>query len=108
MVTNAHQDLISMKLEKIFIADYFNQIICAHDLGVPKEHIEFWDVLNKKISFKVENTLLIDDNLDVLRAAKSYGIKNLLSIAQPDSRLPIRDTGEFTAIHNFNDVISTT
>jgi len=105
MVTNAHQDLISMKLENINIGDYFDQIICAHDLGVPKEHIEFWGMLKEKISFKEENTLLIDDNLDVLRAAKSFGIKNLLSIAQPDSHLPIRDTGEFAAIHNFADVI---
>jgi len=106
MVTNAHQDLISMKLEKIDIGVYFDQIICAHDLGMPKEHIEFWSILNEKIPYKAENTLLVDDNLEVLRAAKNHGIKNLLSIAQPDSQRPIRDTGEFAAIHNFADVIS--
>lgn len=106
MVTNAHQDLISMKLNKIQIRDYFDEIICAHDLGVPKEHIEFWGILNEMISFNVNNTLLVDDNLTVLRAAKSYGICNLMSIAQPDSRLPVRDTEEFIAIHNFSDIIN--
>ena len=106
MVTNAHQDLIAMKMQKIQFGEYFDRIICAHDLGVPKEHVEFWSMLNEQVSFNVNNTLLVDDNLTVLRAAKSYGISNLLSIAQPDSHRPVRDTEEFTAIHNFSDIIS--
>jgi hypothetical protein len=54
----------------------------------------------------VKNTILIDDNITVLRAARDYGITYLLSIAKPDSRAPIRDSEEFVSIENFNDVLS--
>jgi len=106
MVTNAHPDLIAMKLERTGIGDYFNHIICAHDLGSAKEHIEFWSRLNEKVPYSVKNTILIDDNITVLRAARDYGITYLLSIAKPDSRAPIRDSEEFVSIENFNDVLS--
>jgi putative hydrolase of the HAD superfamily len=49
--------------------------------------------------------MLIDDNLMVLRTARSYGISNLFSIARPDSQSPARDTEEFMAIHDFRDVM---
>lgn len=104
MVTNAHRDLISMKLDRTGIGVYFEHIICAHELGVPKEHVAFWRMLNNKIPFTNTRTLLVDDNLNVLRAAREYGIAHLFSIAQPDSRSPDRDTKEFTAIKNFRDI----
>jgi len=103
MVTNAHQKLIAMKHERTGIEDYFDQIICAHDLGFPKEEIEFWQTLDKVVKFTKTRTVLIDDNLTVLRAAREHGIDHLLSIAQPDSNSPNQDTGEFTAIHCFKE-----
>ena len=104
MVTNAHQDLITMKLERTGIGGYFSHIVCAHDLGAAKEHVEFWSRLNDKVPYTVKNTVLIDDNLTVLRAARAYGISHLVTIAQPDSRAPIRDTEEFASIKNFNEI----
>lgn len=106
MVTNAHQDLISMKFERTGIGEYFDRIICAHEIGMPKEHVEFWKVLNERIPYSCERTLLIDDNLTVLRSAREYGISYLLSIAQPDSHAPARDTAEFVAIDNFRELIN--
>ena len=105
MVTNAHRNLISMKIERTGIDKYFGHIICAHEFGAPKEHEEFWHNLNEKFPFSVNTTLLIDDNLNVLRAARTYGISKLFSIAQPDSKVPKRDTEEFTAIVNFRDMM---
>ncbi len=105
MVTNAHEDLITMKLEKTGIGKYFREVVSSHRLGAPKEEAEFWHRLNKNIEFQPARTMLIDDNLTVLRTARNYGISNLFSIARPDSNAPERDTEEFTAIHDFRDVL---
>ena len=105
MVTNAHQDLITMKLEKTGIGKYFREVISSHRLGAPKEEAEFWHKLNQGMNFIPARTMLIDDNLMVLRTARLYGISNLFSIARPDSHLPVRDTEEFAAIHDFRDVM---
>ncbi len=106
MVTNAHMDLIAMKLSKTGIGEYFSHIISSHTLGCAKEEVTFWERLQQNIEFSPEKTLLVDDNLTVLRTARSYGISHLLSIAVPDSRGPERDTAEFPAVYDFNDVLS--
>ena len=41
----------------------------------------------------------------VLRAARKYGIRNLLTIEKPDSHGPEQETAEFDAIHSFQDII---
>jgi putative hydrolase of the HAD superfamily len=105
MVTNAHEDLVNMKLEKTGIGKYFREVISSHRLGYPKEESGFWLSLNQDMEFVPARTMLIDDNLTVLRTARAYGISNLFSIACPDSRAPARDTAEFTAIHDFRDVL---
>lgn len=105
MVTNAHVDLIAMKLEKTGIGKYFRKIICSHRLGAPKEEPEFWKKLNQNLAFRPATTLLIDDNLTVLRTARDYGISNLFSIARPDSQAPARDTEEFVAIRDFRGIL---
>lgn len=105
MVTNAHEDLITMKLEKTGIGKYFQAVVSSHRLGFPKEEEAFWQKLNEGITFLPARSLLIDDNLTVLRTARNYGISNLFCIAQPDSRGPMRDTEEFTAIDDFSRIL---
>ena len=101
MVTNAHEDLISMKLQKTGIGKYFQAVVSSHTLGFPKEEDAFWQKLNKGFNFNPDRSLLIDDNLAVLRAARNYGIAKLFSIARPDSQGPVRETEEFIAIDDF-------
>ncbi|MGH8120064.1 MAG: GMP/IMP nucleotidase [Gammaproteobacteria bacterium] len=105
LVTNAHRDLVAMKLARTGIGHYFSHVISSHQYGVPKEEVGFWSKLQESVDFAPERTVLIDDNLTVLRAARSYGIAHLLSIAQPDSSESGRDTEEFVAIHDFMDVM---
>ncbi|MFL2556227.1 MAG: GMP/IMP nucleotidase [Gammaproteobacteria bacterium] len=105
MVTNAHEKLIKMKVDVTRIDVFFNQIISSHSIGHAKEEISFWEELKNKITFDINKTLFIDDNLSVLRSAKKFGIKHLLSIAKPNSQKPNQDTEEFEAIHSFNDII---
>ncbi|OGT83032.1 MAG: haloacid dehalogenase [Gammaproteobacteria bacterium RIFCSPLOWO2_12_FULL_52_10] len=105
MVTNCHEKLINLKMEKTRIDRYFHEIFCAHSLGAPKEESDFWVKLRQEFNFVPEKTILIDDNLTVLRTARQYGIRHLLTIAEPDSQSGARDTGEFTAIHSFQHLI---
>lgn len=105
MVTNAHEDLITMKLEKTGIGKYFQVVVSSHRLGAPKEDLLFWQKLNNGIKFIPAKSLLIDDNIAVLRAARSHGVSRLFSIAQPDSRGPVRDTEEFPAIDDFSRIL---
>ena len=104
LVTNAHPDLIEMKFGKTGIDRFFQNVICSHVVGVPKEEIDFWQNLKSVLDFVPERTLLIDDNVSVLRTAQSAGIAWLYCIASPDSHAPERQTGEFTAIRDFRDI----
>jgi GMP/IMP 5'-nucleotidase len=104
MVTNAHEDLIKMKVDKTGIDIFFDQIISAHTIGHAKEEQSFWEKLQLEVPFNCDETLLIDDNLTVLRAAREFGIKNLFTIAKPDSQNPEQETAEFDVIHSFQDL----
>ena len=105
LVTNAHHNLISMKFECTAIGQHLEHVFCAHHFGYPKEDVRFWEELHAVFPFNPERTLLIDDNLSVLDSAKRYGIRHLLTIAQPDSRQPRReDVAGFTAIESFDDL----
>lgn len=104
IVTNAHQDSISLKLQSTGLDRWVEQILCSHDLECPKEDPEFWHKLQQQEPFARESTLLIDDSLPVLRAAREYGIRHLLTILQPDSQQPKREVQEFTGIEDFDDI----
>lgn len=104
LVTNAHRQSLGLKLERTRLGDHLDRIICAHDVGFPKEHEAFWHRLQAEESYEPARTLLIDDNLDVLRAARRYGIAHLLAACRPDSRQPPRSTDEFPELHRFLDI----
>ena len=62
MVTNAHEKLVKMKADETGIDTFFNQIISSHSIGYAKEEYAFWEKLTAKISFNVNETLLIDES----------------------------------------------
>ena len=105
LVTNAHPASLSLKMKKTGLDVYFDRMINAHDIGMAKEHDGFWKALNEMESYEPEQTLLIDDNLEVLESAEHYGIKYLLAILQPDSQADHVETQHFHAVHSFNDVM---
>jgi putative hydrolase of the HAD superfamily len=91
-------------MQRTQIDHYFDRLVCAHDLGLPKEDANFWEKLHKFEPFDVEQTLLIDDSLPVLRSAAGYGFRHLLGIYQPDSQLSPKAAGEFRAIRSFREI----
>lgn len=86
LVTNAHQKSISIKMEKTQLQGHLDRIISSHDIGLPKEDINFWHRLQEQIPFDRQRTLFVDDSLAVLRSARDYGMGHLLAILSPDSR----------------------
>ena len=106
LVTNSHQKLLALKMEKTGIDKYFDRIFSAHRLGAAKEELDFWYSLSDKFTFSADKTVLIDDNLTVLRTAREYGIRHLLCVAKPDSRVCAQDAEEFTALSSFASLCS--
>ena len=106
LVTNAQEKILDVKLEKTGIKKYFDFIISAHELGSPKEHSKFWELLSNTVQFSQEKTLFIDDNLTVLQTAQDYGIRYLLSIARPDSHLPERSPTDYFPIKDFREIFT--
>ena len=105
LITNAHRNSLSLKMERISLAHYFDRMITAHEFGYPKEDLRFWDALQTTVPFNRERTLFIDDTIPVLRSACEYGIRELLAIKHPDSRQGARDTEEFPAIDRFTELL---
>jgi HAD superfamily hydrolase (TIGR01509 family) len=105
LVTNAHHKSLALKMQRTGLEMHFDAIHSSHSFGIAKEDPAFWAALRKAEPFDPERTLLADDSLPVLRSAASYGIRHLLAIRQPDTRLPPKDTGEFPAIHRFSEVM---
>jgi len=105
LVTNAHGKSLALKMDRTRLGGHFDALICAHDLGLPKENVDFWGKLQTVEPFDRDHTLLVDDSLSVLRSARSYGIQYLLAVLKPDSKGPERDVNGFDAIRHFSDIM---
>jgi putative hydrolase of the HAD superfamily len=105
LVTNAHRQSLGLKMEKTRLHGFFDAIISSHDLGHPKEAPEFWRRLVTVEPFALDRTLLADDSLPVLRAARAFGIRHVVAIRKHDSTRPARDISEFPAIEDFREIM---
>jgi HAD superfamily hydrolase (TIGR01509 family) len=105
MVTNAHHDVLNLKMEKTGIADRFDRLITVHEFSLPKENPQCWREVHRRHPFIPSRTLLIDDNLKALQSASDYGIDQLLAILKPDSKAPVVDVKHFKAIDSFRDIM---
>lgn len=105
LVTNAHRKTVEVKFAQTGLGRYFDEIISSHDYGVPKEDVAFWNEMFRNRALDPARALFIDDNLEVLRSAKAFGIGHLRTVVQPDSGQPGRIDGEFRAIHSFSEIM---
>lgn len=105
LVTNAHHKSISLKMRRTALDPHFDAIVCAHDVGVPKEFPEFWDRLQRIEPFDPKRTLLIDDSVPVLRSARDYGMAFVLGVRNPDSSQSEKDFPEFDAVAGFGELL---
>jgi putative hydrolase of the HAD superfamily len=104
LVTNAHRKSIALKLEKTRLEAYLDEIVCAHDLGRPKEDPLFWQELQTRLGYDPARTLLIDDNIHALKSARKARIAHLLAVLKPSSREANVDTQQFACLDRFEDI----
>jgi HAD superfamily hydrolase (TIGR01509 family) len=105
IVTNAHQETIAVKAERTGVDKLVDGVYCSHELAAPKESIDFWTRLRERRQFDPERTLLLEDSLAVLAAARAYGLKHMLAIRRPDSGRAARDIAEFPSIEGVAELI---
>lgn len=105
LVTNAHPDSLSLKIERTDLANYIEQLISTHEFGVTKESQALWHRLQHRLGFDVNRTLFVDDSLPILESAQQYGIKHLLAVANPDSQKPENDFADFLAITDYRALL---
>ncbi|WP_421621853.1 GMP/IMP nucleotidase [Alkalilimnicola ehrlichii] len=85
LVTNAHPDVLRLKMAHTGLAAHLDAAVSAHELERPKEEDGFWHRLQQRAPFRPRRSVLIDDNLAALASARRYGIATVLGIRQPDS-----------------------
>ncbi|HRP35520.1 MAG TPA: GMP/IMP nucleotidase [Gammaproteobacteria bacterium] len=105
LVTNAHRGSLSIKLERTGLARYLDAIHSSHDLGVPKEHAEFWGRLRAIEPFDAPRTMLVDDSLPVLRSAHDFGIGRVIAILRPDSSRPAVAAADFHGVESVTELL---
>lgn len=106
LVTNAHRGSLGLKMEKTCLQAFFDGIISSHDLGYPKEHAEFWRLLQQRVPFEKQSALLIDDSLAVLNSARQFGIAHLISVSRPDTKQPKKEITDYPAIEDFRELMA--
>lgn len=105
LATNAHHKSVTLKMARTGLEPHFDAIVSSHALGAAKEARGFWEKLRAIEPYDPARTLLVDDSLPVLDAARSYGIRHLLAVRTPDTKMPPKDTRDYPAIDSFAELL---
>jgi len=105
LVTNAHPGSLSLKMDHTGLDVHFHRTVSSHTLGKAKEHDGFWEALLELEHYEPQRTVLVDDNVAVLRSAQRAGIRHLLGIEQPDSQRPPLPLEEFPQLRDFEQIM---
>lgn len=105
LATNSHRSGMELKFSVSKIDRWLDLVISSHDYQQPKEELSFWQLMHKHEPFDQQRTVFVDDNLQVLRTAQSFGIAQLVCICKPDSQKPVQRSGEFIDIVDFDELM---
>lgn len=105
LVTNAHSKTLDIKMKATRIGPYFDGIISAHQVGLPKEDPRFWKKLQHFIRYVPERTMLGEDSEVNLATAQGYSIRYLFYISRFSSKIEPRRSEHFPTIDYFNRLI---
>jgi len=105
LATNAHHKSLTLKMARTGLTPHFDALVSSHELGVAKEQQGFWQKLREVEPFDPQRTLLVDDSLPVLDAARDFGIRHLVAVRNPDTRQPPKDTRTYPAIDRFAQLL---
>lgn len=105
IVTNAHDKVLALKLNKTEIGRYLTGAITSAGMGHPKEKQEFWLEAERSLGFRREEALFVDDTPAVLRSAKRYGIRHLVYKARANRKAAPGTNREFATIMDFHELL---
>lgn len=105
LVTDSHPDTLAIKLTAVDLSGHFDALHSSHPFGLPKQDPAFWPRLAERIGLQPARSLLVDDNLAVLAAARDYGIARLYAISRPEETGPARDTAPFPALESVAELL---
>lgn len=105
LVTNAHRETLAVKIAQTGIDAFFEELLSSHDFAAPKESQAFWQGLRAKVEFDPSRTLLVEDSLAVLDAARAFGIAHTVAIRAPDSGRPARAIEGFPAVDSVYELL---
>ena len=106
LVTNSHPDTLDLKDAVTGLADYFDGVYSSHTYGHAKESQAFWHALQEDVDFDVETTLFVDDSQPVLRSARDYGVRMLVTVTRPDTSEPAKQGSEFRGVEGVGDMLA--
>ncbi len=98
LVTNAHRAVLAVKTDHTGLDREVDELVSSHDFDAPKESAQFWQRFSEEGHFDPQRTLLLEDSLSVLTAARAFGLGFTLAIRRPDSGQPARDITEFPSV----------
>lgn len=109
LVTNAHPNSLSLKVERTALDTHIDQLISTHQYNATKESQVLWEQLQNDLQFDNKTTLFVDDSLAILDSAKQFGIKHLLAVANPDSQMPATEKSllkGYLSVTDYRDIIT--
>ena len=92
IATNAHPDVIQLKLNIVPLSTLVDGIVSSHQYGVAKEHPNFWTALFDEYSIDPNRAIFMDDSPRVLDAADRAGVREIVEIRNPNLSEPPRTT----------------
>ena len=105
LVTNAHPNSLSLKVEKTQLDSHIDELISTHIFGVTKESQLLWEKLQNHLGFDASRCLFVDDSQVILDAAKTFGIAYTLGITNPDSQQPENTIEGHASTNNYHDLL---
>jgi putative hydrolase of the HAD superfamily len=105
LVTNAHSKTLDLKMKRTRIGAYFDGIVSAHQVGLPKEDDRFWAALQSFIPYSAGRTLLGEDSETNLATAARYGIRYLIYVSRYSSTIQPCSSKSYFSIEYFNRLI---
>ncbi len=105
LVTNAHPEALGIKDSRTGVTRLLDRAISSHEFLAPKEHAAFWQSLVVCEAADPARMLFLDDSVDVLDAARRFGIGQVIGIREPVAGGPPRALDGFPSVAGVRDLI---
>jgi len=100
-----HSKTLDLKLKKTRIGHWFDGVVSAHQVGLPKEDSRFWGELQRFVRYDPDRTMLGEDSETNLHTAQEYGIRYLFYISHYSSTCTPVVSDSFVTLDYFSRLI---